>query len=247
MQVLRAASLLVCLCASSTALAQSTAAFPGVPPAAAAPASEPAETAPVPASPTAPQYAYQTSQSPRQLPPQWSAPYYPHSAPPNPCADGGDAPCDDKPEQSHWYGWQTLAVDGTSLALIFAGAGARADVVAGIGGFGAVLGAPVVHFVHDRVGAGFGSLGLRVALPLAGAAIGASAANCDGHHEMFCGIGEAGVGFIVGAAAAIVIDAAVLARETVVDEGPVPMRTLRLTPIVDPNRRLGAVAVSGAF
>jgi hypothetical protein len=159
----------------------------------------------------------------------------------------GDTPVGKKREHTRWYGWQTLSVDGASLAVLIGGASADAGAIAGIGALGAVAGAPVVHVIHDRPGAAVGSLGLRLALPIIGAAVGAGAANCSKDHEMFCGLGEVAVGFMIGATAAVVIDASVLAHETVVDEEPVPSWTLRVSPVVDPNRRMGAITASGVF
>ncbi|HEY3237794.1 MAG TPA: hypothetical protein VGJ84_23945, partial [Polyangiaceae bacterium] len=78
-----------------------------------------------------------------------------------------------------WYGWQILIADAASATLFGVGAatGSSEATTAGIIGY---LAAPaVVHFAHKRVGVGFGSFGIRVGGPLAGALTGLLAcASC---------------------------------------------------------------------
>src|SRR5262245_7305404 len=71
-----------------------------------------------------------------------------------------------------WYGWQTLAIDGTAFATwtvtsLVGKTQARPPVstvnLAGRGVY--LLGAPIVHAVHGKPGAAIGSLALR-ALPM---------------------------------------------------------------------------------
>jgi hypothetical protein len=126
----------------------------------------------------------------------------------------------------HWYGWQTLAVDGA--AFVIAGVG----VVASDGGQGSggaelallaagtyVLGGPVVHFAHENGFRGLASLGLRVATPVVFALVGYAAEDCSSGGE-FCGFGGFIIGGSLGILGAIIIDAAVLAREEVPDQQP---------------------------
>jgi hypothetical protein len=120
------------------------------------------------------------------------------------------------PPRTTWYGWQTLASDGAALTLIVGGGVLASQVeqggyVVAMGGLVYLVGAPVVHFTHERAGAGLGSLGMRAGLPLLGAAIGASAEDCSG--EFLCGLAGAFIGFFVGSSAAIAIDASLLAYE----------------------------------
>jgi hypothetical protein len=107
-------------------------------------------------------------------------------------------------------------VDGASLvvALVVAQRDDPAPgVLIGVGGY--VLGAPIVHFAHGRVDTGFGSLGMRVGLPLVtglvGLAVG-SGDNGSAHSGAAYGAAVgAAFGAIVGALGAIIIDASVLA------------------------------------
>jgi hypothetical protein len=224
-----------------------TGAFPKMP--RQSPTSEPGSQPPsaVPSQPTVSrQDAYSASQREPAYsgPPaygQWApGPYYPPpwTAPTRDAADDSD-------EHENWYGWQTLAVDGTSLAVAIGGAASNVGALGGFGLVGYVAGAPIVHFAHGHVGTGFASAGLRVGLPIVGALIGFAAEDCHGGGE-FCGLGGAAVGLLVGGAAAITLDAAVLAREEVKPE-PGPIQRLGISPVLDPQKRLAAVKVSGAF
>jgi hypothetical protein len=91
-----------------------------------------------------------------------------------------DVPLDDK-EGRHWYGWQIMITDASAIAL-----GLTATTSGGPWGVAAattyVLGGPIVHWEHGAVGKGFGSLGLRVLLPLAAAVawFGACFYSCTG-------------------------------------------------------------------
>lgn len=109
----------------------------------------------------------------------------------------------------------SLAVIGIGGAIEGSGHGEGADTLGNVlmyGGLGGLwLGGPIVHTAHGHWGLGLASLALRVALPVAGAAIGGAAADCT-KDEWLCGLGEAVLGYTIGTAAAITIDAAVLAR-----------------------------------
>jgi hypothetical protein len=132
---------------------------------------------------------------------------------------------DEQPLVESWYGWQTLIADGTValLGLVALPIGyefqplAEAIGVTALGTY--VLAAPVVHFVHGNVARGFGSLGLRVVLPLAFGAIGAKVESCV-PDQWFCGLSGALVGGAIGVVSAAIIDGAVLARETVPARSP---------------------------
>lgn len=126
------------------------------------------------------------------------------------------------PPPADTYTLQILAADGISLAVLGVGAaiegsshGEGADALGNalmFGGIGGLfLGGPIVHTAHGHWRLGLASLALRVGLPFAGAAIGGAAADCS-KDAFLCGLGEAALGFTIGTAAAITLDAAVLAR-----------------------------------
>lgn len=175
----------------------------------------------------------------------------------------------EQPEE-RWYGWQTITTDGISLTLGTAGLGVAAASVGPFtpcldlngngcssGGRGGsdggmiaaaslgisasatyLLGAPIVHAAHghwDKAGI---SLGLR-SLPIAFATPLLASGSDDAQ--------RVGVGVLVaGAAAAMAIDAAVIARE---DVSPAPREKPRLgvAPNIDAVNRGGGVSLVGTF
>lgn len=200
-----------------------------------------------------------------QEPPSASKPPVVPSPPP------GAAPA---PDSRVWYGYETLAVDGVSALLGIVGgvvdaATGTSQVGSGIGGvgvFGYVIGAPIVHWVHGRVGTGLGDLAMRFFAPGAGALVGLTAGTIIGSQSRSCNddgdIGNCGtgLGLIFGAAAAaaaaVAIDATFLAWET---RTPAPAERersgapgLSMLPVVRVARgedgRAGAVVgVGGMF
>ena len=154
-----------------------------------------------------PRHACRGSAGPRQLPPRAAA--EPLSPTPN----------------EHWYGWELGIADGGSLAIIATGFGlaisndgdrnasddaAFTIVQVGLAGYLAL--APVLHVVHGRpVLRVLGSVGLRIGLPLAGAALGAAAmsgCNSSDSWGTSCQAAGAGAGMLLGIVGAMAIDAA---------------------------------------
>ncbi len=113
--------------------------------------------------------------------------------------------------RSRWYGWQTLIADGASILGVPTVAGVtKAEPVAWLAVAGYFLATPIIHAAHRRVGIGLGSLGLRVAMPLAGAGIGLL--TTGGCSRELCSIPIL-VGAAAGGLGAIALDAAALAYE----------------------------------
>lgn len=164
---------------------------------------------------------------------------------------------------SEWYGWQTLTVDGASLATTFSGAVTPALAVVGLGGL--VLGAPIVHLAHERPLAALGSLGLRTLLPLTGMVTGyAAAGRCTKQPQpgdmlgpcFLHGVGEAALGGAIALGVGIAIDTTLLARETREPEDetsgsttnlPTNLRVRSVAPSFDPTTRAASVGVGGTF
>jgi len=141
--------------------------------------------------------------------------------------------------QRRWYGYQTLLVDGASIAALFANPG--------LGAGGLILGGPAVHTANGHVGKAFGSLGLRVGAPIAGIMAGAAlegAASGGCSDEWGC-LGGAAIGFFVGGVSAIVIDSAVLANDDVPasERGP----SIALKPTISIGKRDLAAGLTGWF
>jgi hypothetical protein len=152
-------------------------------------------------------------------PPVSAAP--PPPAPPPPPVEGATlAPAqrgleqDDEDGSRRWYGWQTLITDGAALGLAIGAVAVESNTAAVASLFSYLLGAPIVHWAHRRVGIGFASLGMRIASPFIGTLTGYALemAISDSRGD-FRGLGGAIVGLGLGFIVPVVIDPAVLAFE----------------------------------
>ena len=158
-------------------------------------------------------------------------------------------------ERCDWYGWQTLVVDGASLALGTAAiglsgsssSGSEVGNVAGVLTVSAlVLGGPIVHAAHGNWEKAGGSLGLRLGAPAAGALGGFLVGSASCPHDdsdVPCSAVGGGIGLIAGAATAIIVDVAVLANEP---EPKAPL-SIRFAPIVIAERNRWGAGFSGTF
>jgi hypothetical protein len=121
----------------------------------------------------------------------------------------------DPPAPGTGYRLQVIAADALSVGAVLAGFAvdsyahtppvSQVLVAGGLGGY--ALGGPIIHMQHRQWHRGAISLGLRVGLPILGAAVGAWSATCT-PGEWFCGVPEGVAGFAIGAGAAMVIDSA---------------------------------------
>jgi hypothetical protein len=147
----------------------------------------------------------------------------------------------DVPTLPRWYGWQILTADAVAFTVAIAGAatnGSGSDDVAVTGLASFVLGGPIIHAAHGRGRIALASAGLRVALPVLGAVIGASAApHCPSPGAPTSGdqtIGfcvdpaaiDAIYGMLIGMVVATSIDAAALSWDRV----PAPPDTASTRP-----------------
>jgi hypothetical protein len=105
-----------------------------------------------------------------------------------------------------WYGWQTLAADAASVGVLVAGSATEIVPLAFVGFGGYLAGPPLIHRAHKHSGRATASLLLRIGLPLAGAAVGAAVADCS-EDAFLCPLGEMVIGYGIGAAAAVLVDA----------------------------------------
>lgn len=159
-------------------------------------------------------------------------------------------------KQSHWYGWQTLIVDGAWIVggtpVSAASPGAGAALILG----GYFLGPPIVHWAHGQVGRGFADLGIRFGAPLVLGILGYAVLHKGNGDDVLGAVGAV-VGVTLGIIAAIVIDASVLAYETSDDDDEdaavrASRRNARLKPtfmpMLAPRTEGGAVfGVSGTL
>ena len=176
-------------------------------------------------------------------------------------AGAGRAARADEPAAARWYGWQTMASDGTAIALWAAAAylnDARYtsshfqtyDSLSNVSialGFGVyALGAPILHARRGNWDSFGGSLLVRLGLPVAGALVGAlaGAASCrdGGEDEVPCPVVGGMFGIAAGGLAAMIIDAAVMAREPRKGE-----RSAFVQPLVVPTSGGAAFSLAGRF
>jgi hypothetical protein len=129
------------------------------------------------------------------------------------------------------------------------------DVMMAVGAISYPLVGPAIHLRHQRYWRALGSLAMRVTLPIWGAAIGVSTANCppDG---FLCGLNEMGMGMVVGGVVASAIDTAFLSgpvgpRADDEEAAPRPTRPApspaTFAPTVAATSNLAYVGVSGRF
>lgn len=161
-----------------------------------------------------------------QTPPPAPEPW-PVAAPPNAAQLAAPPPA----TATRWYGWQTLAADVGAVALTFA-LGANVDdsnegAVVGtaiLGTTAFLFGGPIVHAAHGHWEKAGISLALRGGLALLGGAIGAGiGADACGQYQYdheFCAEGYALSGALLGAAAAVIVDAAMAVDHKPIAERP---------------------------
>jgi hypothetical protein len=125
--------------------------------------------------------------TPPSIPAPALAPPFVQSPPPPPVA-------------TRWYGYQIMLSDALSVALLFTGA---PGAWGGLASYAAAP--PIIHVVNGQYGLAVASPLLRLALPVAGAFIGAKMESCT-PNEFLCGLGGAVVGLGVGALAAMIVD-----------------------------------------
>jgi hypothetical protein len=147
------------------------------------------------------------------------------------------------------YGWQILVTD---LGVITASAvlgSASEDTGSGMFAAGYFLGGPAVHIAHGNPGRALGSAIVRISLPVLGALAGVSTANCYSSDDWFCGVGHAAYGGLIGMAAAVAIDAGLLAREerAVSTQPARAPRGLRAAPDLRLSEGALSVGLRGTF
>jgi hypothetical protein len=174
-----------------------------------------------------------------------------------------------RPEQPEyekvWYGYQTLIADAAS-ATLFAGGLFSKSGGATLGGYlGFVLATPIVHMVHGNIGPGFGSIGLRLLMPVIGIGVGAIAGviiggtSGSGSFDRFAdgangAVNGAVIGGLIGAAGCVLIDAAGFAySKERVDNTPItlgprrPQPSFTLAPSLGVQKDRASFGVVGRF
>jgi hypothetical protein len=161
--------------------------------------------------------------------------------PPADVADSGES-------KSRWYGWQTLIVDGSTLALMFVAVSSESagSTFAAIGSTAYFLGAPIVHLAHGNPGRGGLSLLSRIGLPLTGALVGYRVETCQSSADL-CGVAGLVLGGLIGIGAAIAVDAAALAWEDEPAKAAFSPSAFRLHIAPTLGRNAGGLGLGGVF
>jgi hypothetical protein len=131
--------------------------------------------------------------------------------------------------------------------LIGGGVAARSLEPITIGFVARPLIAPVVHWSHGHLGKGFGSLALNVGGPFMTGVVGALALDPDPGCAVVGCIGF-GVGVVLGALIAPLIDIAALSTEDVqtpASQAEIYLQSLSIVPISGAGRK--GLAVAGQF
>lgn len=158
-----------------------------------------------------------------------------------------------------WYGEQVIIVSAVGHAAVLAGVLSGKDTgapIAVVGGATFLLGGPVVHLAHGRVGTAAASFGLNVLVPaaLGSAGFGLGCAfnhGCDGQWGLVAGIVGSIAGAAIGTMTATGLDAGLLAyepaqrkrRSSAKGRLPVP----RFVPIVNAAPQQVVAGIGGTF
>jgi hypothetical protein len=151
----------------------------------------------------------------------------------------------DGPLVTRRYGWLILSADVATFALA---AGMDSSDVFLIGYLGA---SPMIHLAHGNPGRAAASVGLRVGLPFVGAMAGLGMANCGPNSGMFCELGAAMLGGMVGMGTAMVVDYVALAKQqhrtVAVDPALIRVGDLRANPTLAASERGVQLGLAGTF
>jgi hypothetical protein len=140
------------------------------------------------------------------------------AAEPAPASATAAAPSSISGVQTRGYGEQILIADALALAVVWFVP--RPAFLRAAAAWYAVA-PPMIHLLHGRPGRAAGSLGLRVALPVAGGLLGDRLSNCEADDLLCAGTGLT-LGGVLGLATATALDAFLLARGTWIPEPATP-------------------------
>lgn len=166
----------------------------------------------------------------------------------------------DKPQtaQKRWYGYQTLATDAASVALLGLAIAADDNGTAQTGflvasGATYAIAPGVVHGVHGNPGRAVGDVAIRVFAPVVTTGVGALLGVATSDRDLGSQLGGVLVGgligFVTGVAGAMALDATVLAY----DSSPAgaekkPAKTgASIAPSFGPTKNGFAAGLSGTF
>ena len=157
-----------------------------------------------------------------------------------------------------WYGWQALIPDSIAYVLTLTGGFADADGAVALGLITFGLGTPIIHMAHAEVGRGFGSIGMRIMLPLLGAGVGAiagviaTAGKRSGDEVADAAGTGAIIGAYVGAGGCTLVDVFALGykRQRIEPDTASTGRRvggITLAPSMNVGRDRAAIGIGGTF
>ncbi|MBI5536709.1 MAG: hypothetical protein HY898_28575 [Deltaproteobacteria bacterium] len=150
---------------------------------------------------------------------------------------------------SHWYGWEIILSDVASLSVLGIGAASGDDAGAsmGISILGYVFVPPTLHLAHNNYGRAGLSLLTRIGFPVVGALIGYEDENCSSSSDRSCGSDGAVIGGIVGLGTAMILDAALLARDYAPKDQAPSSASMRWTLAPSMGKSRGGLSFGGVF
>lgn len=157
-----------------------------------------------------------------------------------------------------WYGYQTLLADGLAYATLISSITNHDGAALGLAGLGIyVVASPVIHGVHNQYKNMWGSIALRLFVPMMGFAIGQGTASCsDSEDRGFCKVMHGFAGMGVGMILATVVDSALAwtspaAGQPVPPPRPAPPRPQPMVSLssvgVAPTSNGASLVLAGRF
>lgn len=143
-----------------------------------------------------------------------------------------------------WYGWEPLLIDAGAFGIGVVGLAAESAPIAMIGYGTWIASGPTVHLAHGSSARALGSLGMRLSLPVVGAAAGCELFGAD--DPWFGCLGGVATGFVAGMALASVADAAAVAWGSAPTTSDAA-RPARITPTILAAGGVRGLALAGAF
>jgi hypothetical protein len=142
--------------------------------------------------------------------------------------------------EREWYGYINVTCDvaAVTTGLLATQSKSAADWLLVLSTSTWMLGGPIAHWGHGRVGAGFACLGIRGAMPIVSG--GAGCIVLGARHEFECAIGFI-FGALLGVIGASAVDAGALAYTN-----PKP-QPVRLVPFASPTPHGGTLGMAGQF
>jgi hypothetical protein len=157
------------------------------------------------------------------------------------------------PQETVWYGWQTLLVDAAAMTMLYGSVKSHTPSLAWVGLGIYAFGAPTVHAWRGHGDKLNGDIAVRILAPFIGALLASvslppSEPTCRGRSSLYRQeVDGMRAGAAGGAVAAILVDAFGLAFDTEPADPSAIARSATRWPVVAVAQHGGTVGVGGAF